>query len=144
MIGFQQFWNAIWPNLVANVAWVPLAGAYHWWTRRRFDALHDIIRELHVHLNGREQRSNHSTELNVNTTIDWGKVFKSPQTVISILIAAITAAGTAGLIGTDLSGAVQTLLVAVLGVISAVTHVSVSAKVAHRQTQKTLNGGTDK
>jgi hypothetical protein len=144
MTGLHHFWTAVWPNLAANVVWLPLVGGYHWWTRRRFDALHAIIRELHVHLNDQEQRSIYSTELNVNTTINWRKIFKSPQAVVSLLVAAVTTAGTAGLIDTDLSGAIQTLLVAVLGVIAAVTHVSVSAKVAERQAQKALDGGEDK
>lgn len=141
MADLQQFWIAIWPNLAANVVWIPLAGIYHWWTRRRFDSLHDSIHELHAHLNNLGQRNNQSTELNVNNTINWGEVFKSPQTVISLLVAGVTAAGTVGLIDANLGGAIQTLLVAVLGVISAVTHVGVSAKVAHRRAQKALNEG---
>lgn len=141
MAELHHFWTAIWPNLAANVVWLPLAGGYHWWTRRRFDALHAVIHELHVRLNGQEPRSTYSTESNVNTTINWGKVFKSPQAVVSLLVAAVTTAGTAGLIDTNLSGAIQSLLVAVLGVVAAVTHVSVSAKVAQRQAQKALNGG---
>lgn len=144
MADLRQFWDAIWPNLAANVIWVPLAGAYHLWTRHRFDALHDTIRELHVHLNGQEQRSSYPTERNVNTTINWGKVFKSPQAIVSLLVATVTTAGTAGLIDTDLSGAIQTLLVAILGVVAAVTHVGASAKVAQRQAQKALDGGEDK
>lgn len=137
----HHLWTAIWPNLAANVAWVPLAGAYHWWTRRRFDALHDTLRELRVNLDDQEQPKDHSTESVMNTTINWGKVFKSPQAIISLLTAAVTAAGTAGLIDTNLSGAIQTLLVSILGVIAAVTHVAASAKVAQRQAQKALNGG---
>lgn len=144
MADLHHFWTAIWPNLAANVVWLPLAGGYHWWTRRRFDALHAVIRELHVHLNGQEQRGNYPTELNVNTTVNWRKVLKSPQAVVSLLVAVVTTAGTAGLIDTDLSGAIQTLLVAILGVVAAVTHVSVSAKVAQRQAQHALNGGEDK
>lgn len=144
MADLHHFWTAIWPNLAANVVWLPLAGGYHWWTRRRFDALHAVIRELHVHSNGQEQRGNYHTELNVNTTVNWRKVLKSPQAVVSLLVAAVTTAGTAGLIDTDLSGAIQTLLVAILGVVAAVTHVSVSAKVAQRQAQHALNGGEDK
>jgi hypothetical protein len=50
MTEIHGFWTAIWPNLAANVVWLPLAGSYHWWTRRRFDVLHDTIRELHVKL----------------------------------------------------------------------------------------------
>ncbi len=139
MSDLHHFWTAIWPNLAANVVWVPLAGAYHWWTRRRFDALHDTLRELH----GQEQRIHHSTEDRMNTNIDWGKVFKSPQAAISLLVAVVTTAGTVGLIDTDLSGAIQTLLVAILGVISAVTHVAATAKVNRNQARKALAGGED-
>lgn len=74
----------------------------------------------------------------MNTNIDWGKVFKSPQAVISLLVAVVTTAGTAGLIDTNLSGAIQTLLVAVLGVISAITHVTVTTKLNARWVAKQL------
>jgi hypothetical protein len=136
MKSLHHFWTAIWPNLASNVAWVPLVGAYHWWTRRRFDALHDTIRELHIHLNGQGQHRNHSTELSMNAVVNWRKVFKSPQAFVSLLVAAVTTAGTAGLIDTNLSGAIQTLLVAILGVVSAVTHVAGTAKIAQRQALK--------
>lgn len=136
MTTVHGLWTAIWPNLAANVVWVPVVGAHHWWTRRRMTALHDTIHELHALLGA----TPHATEQRM-TTINWGKVFKSPQAVVSLLTAAVTAAGTAGLIDTDLSGAIQTLLVAVLGVVAAVTHVATSAKVAQRQAQKALNGG---
>lgn len=136
MISLHSFWVAIWPNLAANVVWIPVVGAHHWWTRHKMAALHDTVHELHALLGGvpptTEQRM---------TTINWGKVFKSPQAIVSLLTAAVTAAGTAGLIDTDLSGAIQTLLVAILGVFAAATHVGVSAKVAQRQAQKALNGG---
>lgn len=132
----HHFWTAIWPNLAANIAWIPVVGAYHWWTRHKMTALHDTIRELHTLLGGAppvmEQRM---------TTVNWGKVFKSPQAIVSFFTAAVTAAGTAGLIDTNLSGAIQTLLVAVLSVFAAATHVGVSAKIAQRQAQKALNGG---
>jgi len=75
------------------------------------------------------------------TTIDWGKVFKSPQAVVSLLVAVVTTAGTAGLIDTNLSGAIQTLLVAILGVISAITHVTATAKLTQREVAKALKAG---
>ena len=140
----HHLWTAIWPNLAADVVWVPLVGVYHWWARRRFDALHLIVRELRDHLHDQEQPTANSTESIVNTTINWGKVFRSPQAIISLLTAAVATAGTAGIIDTQLTAAIQTLLVAVLGVISAVGHVAVSAKVAQRQAKKALNGGETK
>ena len=136
MSELHGFWTAIWPNLAANVVWIPVVGAHHWWTRRKMAVLHDTIHELHALLGGTPPNSEQRM-----TTIHWRKVFKSPQAVVSLLTAAVTAAGTAGLIDTDLSGAIQTLLVAILGVVAAVTHVGVSAKVAQRQAQKALNGG---
>lgn len=138
----HSFWTAVWPNLAADVIWVPLVAAHHWWTRRRMDVLHATIRELRS-LNPSERRKDISptdeTEVHVTTTtINWGKVFKSPQAVISLLTAAVATAGTAGIINTQLTGALQTLLVAILGVISAVGHVTASAKVAQRQAQNAL------
>lgn len=136
MTSLREAWTAIWPNLAANIVWIPVVGAHHWWTRHKLAVLHDTIHELHALLGGTPP----ATEQRM-TTINWGKVFKSPQAVVSLLTAAVTAAGTAGLIDTNLSGAIQSLLVAVLGVVAAVTHVGVSAKVAQRQAQKALNGG---
>lgn len=140
-----SFWLAVWPNLAADVVWVPLVGIYHLWTRRHLNALHTVLHELRANLDGQKRPEDHSMEPVIDTlsttTVNWGKVFKSPQAVISLLVAAVTTAGTAGLINTSLSGAVQSLLVAVLGVIAAVTHVSVSAKVAQRQARKALDEG---
>jgi hypothetical protein len=76
------------------------------------------------------------------TTISWGKVFKSPQAFISLLATAVTAAGTVGLIDTNLSGSIQALLIAILGVVSAVTHVAVNTKLTARQGAK-LSAGED-
>lgn len=134
----RHFWDAIWPNLAANVVWIPVVGAHHLWMRYRVNVLHDTVHELRTLLGTAEPRED--TEPPVNT-IEWGKVFKSPQAVVSVLVTLVTAAGTAGLIDTNLSGAIQTLLVAILGVISAVTHVTVNTKLTQRQARKTLNGG---
>lgn len=138
MATVHHLWTAIWPNLAANVVWIPLVGLHHLWTRYRMNVLHDTIHELRALLAG--SSSTDSVEKPV-TTINWGKVFKSPQALVSLLTAAVATAGTAGIINTTLAGAIQTLLVAVLGVVSAVTHVTVSAKVAQRQAKKALNGG---
>lgn len=46
------FWDAVWPNLAADVIWVPLVWAYHH-TRldKRLAAERaTIVRELHEHL----------------------------------------------------------------------------------------------
>lgn len=75
------------------------------------------------------------------TTISWGKVFRSPQAVVSLLTAIVTTAGTAGIIDTKLAGSIQALLVAVLGVISAVTHVTVTTKLNARWVAKQLKAG---
>lgn len=131
----HSFWVAIWPNLAANVVWVPVVGAHHLWMRYRVQALHATVIELRALLDEPAD-----TESSMNT-INWGKVFKSPQAMVSLLVAVVTTAGTAGLIDTNLSGAIQTLLVAILGVISAVTHVAASAKVNQRQARKALQGG---
>lgn len=50
--------------------------------------------------------------------INW----KSPQALLSFVASAVAVAGTAGIIDTDLSGAIQALLTAVLGVVVAVGH----------------------
>lgn len=134
----RHLWDAVWPNLAANVVWIPVVGLHHLWMRYRVNVLHDIVHELRTLLGAAEPRED--TEPPVNT-IDWGKVFKSPQAVVSLLVTLVTAAGTAGLIDTSLSGAIQALLVAILGVVSAVTHVTVNTKLTQRQARKTLNGG---
>lgn len=48
MTTIHHLWTAVWPNLAANVVWIPVVGAHHWWTRRRMTVLHDIIHELHA------------------------------------------------------------------------------------------------
>lgn len=67
------------------------------------------------------------------TTINWRQVLKSPQAAISTTSAAVAILGTAGILNTSLSSAIQSLLVAVLGVITSVGHTAVSAKVAAKQ-----------
>lgn len=135
----SSFWAAIWPNLAANVVWIPIVGAHHWWTRHKMAVLHETMRELHLLLgvvpSVKEQRM---------TSINWGSVFKSPQAIISLLTAVVATAGTAGIINTTLTGAIQALLVAILGVVSAIGHVAASAKVVQRQAQKALEGGETK
>jgi mannitol/fructose-specific phosphotransferase system IIA component len=66
-------------------------------------------------------------------TIDWKAVLKSPQAAISFAATAVAVAGTAGIINTDLSGALQTLLSAVLGVVVAVGHSTVQTKTAAKK-----------
>lgn len=132
------FWTAVWPNLAANVVWIPVVGAHHWWTRHKMTVLHDTIRELHALLG----ETPHVTEQRM-TTVNWGKVFRSPQAIISLLTAAVTAAGTAGLIDTNLSGAIQTLLVAILGVASAVTHTVATARLNQRTVRQLLEKAVD-
>lgn len=139
MATLHSFWTAIWPNLAANVAWIPIVGLHHQWVRYRMGALHETIQELHSLLGHEDSDPTHTLEPSV-TTINWGKIFTSPQAFISFLAVAVTAAGTAGLIDTNLSGAIQALLVAILGVISAVTHVAVTTKVSQRQALKASRG----
>lgn len=67
------------------------------------------------------------------TSINWKELVKSPQGLVSLAAAAVVALGTAGIINTDLSNALQSLLVALLGVMTAVGHTAASAKVANRQ-----------
>lgn len=138
MAGLHKFWTAIWPNLAANVAWIPVVWVHHLWMRHRVTMLHDTIHELRALLGHPEHREDTEPHM---TTIDWGKVFKSPQAVVSLLVAVVTTAGTAGLIDTSLSGAIQTLLVAILGVISAITHVTATAKLTQREVAKALKAG---
>lgn len=66
-------------------------------------------------------------------TLNWKQLVKSPQGLISLAEAAVVALGTAGIINTTMSTAIQGLLVAVLGVIAAAGHTAVSAKVAAKQ-----------
>ncbi len=66
-------------------------------------------------------------------SIDWKQLVKSPQGLVSLAAAAVVALGTAGIINTTLSNALQALLVAILGVVTAVGHTAASAKVAQRQ-----------
>lgn len=63
----------------------------------------------------------------------WGSIIKSPQTVVSIVSAAVIALGTTGIIDAHLAGAIQSLLVAVLSVVTAVTHTTVNAKITARR-----------
>ncbi|MGW1808155.1 hypothetical protein [Streptomyces sp. NPDC002078] len=36
-------WDQTWPNLLANVLWLPAVGIHHWLTRRHLRALHHLI-----------------------------------------------------------------------------------------------------
>ncbi|NUP48056.1 MAG: hypothetical protein HOW97_12185 [Catenulispora sp.] len=38
-------WPQVWPNLAANVLWVPLAAVHHWLTRREIRHLHQQHRK---------------------------------------------------------------------------------------------------
>lgn len=40
-------WGQVWPNLAANVIWVPVVGVHHWLTRRHLRALREEQRRLH-------------------------------------------------------------------------------------------------
>lgn len=71
--------------------------------------------------------------------IDWKQLVKSPQGLISLASAAVVALGTAGIVDTNLSNALQGLLVAVLGVVTAAGHTAASAKVTAKQ-QATPSG----
>lgn len=66
-------------------------------------------------------------------TINWKAVLKSPESAVSFLAAVVAVAGTAGLINTDLSGALQTLLSALLSVLVALGHTTAQAKVAAKK-----------
>lgn len=66
-------------------------------------------------------------------SIDWKQVIKSPQSLVSLAAAAVVSLGTAGIISESMSGALQTLLVAVLGVVTAAGHATVTTKVTARQ-----------
>lgn len=68
--------------------------------------------------------------------IDWKQLVKSPQGLISLASAAVVALGTAGIINTNLSNAIQGLLVAVLGVVTAAGHTAATAKVTAKQQAK--------
>lgn len=72
----------------------------------------------------------------VKLSIDWKQLVKSPQGLLSLASAAVVALGTAGIIDTSLSNAIQGLLVAALGVITAMGHTAASAKVAAKQQAK--------
>lgn len=71
-------------------------------------------------------------------SIDWKQVIKSPQSLVSLAAAAVVSLGTAGIISESMSGALQTLLVAVLGVVTAAGHTTVTAKVAAKQDKPAL------
>ena len=66
-------------------------------------------------------------------SINWKSLIKSPQGLVSLVAAAVVALGTAGIINTTLSNAIQALLVAILGVVTAVGHTAATQKVAQRQ-----------
>ena len=68
--------------------------------------------------------------------INWKQVFKSPQAVVSVLSATVAVLGTAGILNTNLSSALQSLLMAALGVLTAATHTAVSAKVGAKEAAK--------
>ena len=133
LTGLRHVWTSVWPNLLANVVWIPIVWIHHQWVRYRMTALHATVHELRALLG---EGNDHATSESPVTTISWGKVFKSPQALISLLATAVTAAGTVGLIDSHLSGAIQTLLVAILGVITTVTHVAVTTRVNAKQAAK--------
>jgi len=60
-------------------------------------------------------------------------LFANPQGVVSLLAAAVTVLGTTGIVDSGLSGALQTLLAAVLGVVTAAGHATASKKLAARK-----------
>lgn len=68
--------------------------------------------------------------------IDWKQLLKSPQALVSAVSAAVAVLGTVGIVDTNLAGALQTLLMAALGVVTAVGHTAAAAKVAARQQAK--------
>ena len=42
MIGWiSSAWGQTWPNLVANVIWVPVVGIHHWLLKRHMSRLHE-------------------------------------------------------------------------------------------------------
>lgn len=61
--------------------------------------------------------------------------WKSPQALLSFVASAVAVAGTAGIIDTGLSGAIQTLLTAVLGLVVAVGHHAVQSKSIAKQAE---------
>ena len=68
--------------------------------------------------------------MNLKTVKD---ALKSPQAAMSFLATIVSVLGTVGIINTDLSGAIQTVLTAVLGLIVVLTHSTVSAKSVAKQ-----------
>ncbi len=66
--------------------------------------------------------------------VDWKQAVKSPQTLVSLAAAGVVSLGTAGIISESMSGALQTLLVAILGVVAAAGHTAATAKVTAKQT----------
>lgn len=44
-------WVQVWPNLAANVLWVPLVWIHHRVMSRRVQALHQHVTALHEQLN---------------------------------------------------------------------------------------------
>ncbi|EST24398.1 hypothetical protein [Streptomyces roseochromogenus] len=53
-------WLQVWPNLAANVLWVPVVGVHHWLTCRHLRALHEQQRHLH-HLIEQKESEGQST-----------------------------------------------------------------------------------
>jgi hypothetical protein len=47
-------WSEVWPNLAANVLWVPIVGIHHMLTRRHLRVLREQQRQLHHHLTQKE------------------------------------------------------------------------------------------
>lgn len=68
--------------------------------------------------------------------IDWKQLLKSPQALVSGLSAAVAVLGTVGIVNTNLAGALQTLLMAALGVVTAMGHTAAAAKVTAKQQAK--------
>jgi hypothetical protein len=110
------------------------------------NTLHDIMREVHTLLNApeytRDRSSPHSTEY-LMATVNWRQALTSPQAVVSLLTAAVTALATAGILDVKLAGSVQSLLVAVLSVITAATHVTVTATMNQRTVRQMLEKAVD-
>ncbi|WP_369387451.1 hypothetical protein AB5J72_07450 [Streptomyces sp. CG1] len=53
-------WLQVWPNLAANVIWVPVVGVHHWLTRLHLRALHERQCRLH-HLVEQKEGEGQST-----------------------------------------------------------------------------------
>jgi hypothetical protein len=65
------------------------------------------------------------------------RAFKTPQGAVSALSAIVAVLGTVGILSTDLSGALQSLLAAVLTVIVAAGHQTATVALVRRAARKT-------